>query len=55
MGVVLPFRRPAPRVSRARPAYPVDDPYWLPDALNLRAVEPREGYPPLRRPDDDAP
>ena len=44
MGVVLPFRRPEPRRSRLRQAYPNkpyanEDPYWLADALHLRAAE----------------
>jgi hypothetical protein len=39
VGIVLPFRRPEPRRSRLRQAHPIEDPYWLADALHLRAAE----------------
>lgn len=51
MGVVLPFRRPEPRRPRLRPAYPTEDPYWLADALHLRAAEAWEVPTPSLRPD----
>jgi hypothetical protein len=45
MGVVLPFRRPEPRRSRFQPTRPVDDPYWLADALHLRDEDIEELVP----------
>jgi len=51
VGVVLPFRRPEPRRSQLRQAHPVEDPYWLADALHLRAAEAWELHASELRPD----